>query len=67
MILQPEISVLLPVSNQEEIIRESLAQVVEKLEQAVFATVGAATIALAVEILCRLFSGRVMSRFTTVR
>jgi len=67
MILQPEISVVLPVSNQEEIIRESLAEVVEKLEQAVFATVGAATILLAVEILYRLFSGRAMSRFTTVR
>jgi hypothetical protein len=67
MILQPEISVVRAVSNQGEIIRESLAEAVEKLEQAVFASVGAATIPLAVEILYRLFSGRAMSRFTTVR
>ena len=67
MILQPEISVVLPVSSQEEIIRECLAEVVEKPEQAMFASVRAAKILSTFEILYRFFSGRAMSRSATVR
>ena len=53
--------------SEGESIRESLVEGVEKLEQAVFATVAAVTNLSAVEVLHRLFSGGGIHRLMTVR